>query len=83
MDKLIEIAEPIPNAKRRVPNPTVPPKIHPVLTIIISINVLTQAIGLPVSLCKPVINPSRGPGPKLAIRYNPLANPTNKIPKTD
>ena len=30
----------------------------------------------PVFFCKPVINPSLGPGPNLAIRYIPLPKPT-------
>ena len=55
-------------AKNNVPIPTVPPKYHPIETTKISKNALTDAIGKLVFLCKPVIRPSLGPGPKLAIK---------------
>ena len=61
-------AGPIPKAKNNVPNPTVPPKYHPIDTTEISKNALTNAIGKLVFRCNPVINPSLGPGPKLAIK---------------
>ena len=61
-------AGPMPKAKSNVPIPTVPPKYHPIDTTEISKNALTDAIGKFVFLCKPVIRPSLGPGPKLAIK---------------
>ena len=42
----------MPNAKKRVPTPTVPPRYHPILTTEISKNALTAAIGKPVIFCK-------------------------------
>ena len=46
--KLAATDGPIPNAKKRVPIPTVPPKDHPAITTIISIQALTKAIGASV-----------------------------------
>ena len=43
--KLTATEGPIPNAKIRVPTPTIPPKDHPAKTTIISIQALTKAIG--------------------------------------
>ena len=59
---------PIPSANSTVPAPTVPPKVHPRAMTDNSMLLLTQAIGRFVTFCKPVINPSLGPGPRLAIR---------------
>ena len=45
-----ETAGPIPNAKRSVANPKVPPKVQPIQTTATSIKTLTHAIGRPVIL---------------------------------
>ena len=58
----------MPIAKKTVPIPAFPPNTQPNKTTVISIIDRTDAIGFPVTLCKPVISPSRGPGPKLAGR---------------
>ena len=60
--------DPIPNAKIRVPTPTVPPRYQPANTAEISKRALTKAIGRFVSFVSPVINPSLGPGPRFATR---------------
>ena len=57
----------MPNANNKVPTPTVPPKYHPILTTEISKVALTPAMGKFVTFCKPIINPSLGPAPKLEI----------------
>ena len=59
---------PIPKANTIVPIPTTPPKYQPPITALISIIVLIKAIGKFVKFCNPVINPSLGPGPRLAIK---------------
>ena len=69
-------AGPIPTAYIKVPMPTVPPNDHPHKTTITSIAPLISAIEEPIFFCKPVINPSLGPGPNLAIKYIPLPKPT-------
>ena len=56
------------NANNNVPTPTVPPKYQPIETTVISKNALTNAIGKLVFSWSPVINPSLGPGPRLAIK---------------
>ena len=66
----------MPSAYSTVPTPIVPPNSHPHETTIISIVPLISAIEKPVFFCKPVINPSLGPGPNLAIKYIPLPKPT-------
>ena len=58
---------PIPKANIKVPIPIVPPKYQPTESTEISIKDLTAAIGRLVFFCKPVIKPSLGPGPTLAI----------------
>ena len=45
-----ETAGPMPNAKRTVASPMVPPKVQPIATTTISMEALTQAIGRPVTL---------------------------------
>ena len=57
--------------------PTVPPKYQPIETTVISRKASNTAMGLFVFFCSPVIKPSLGPGPKLAIKYIPLPNPTS------
>lgn len=78
--KLTATEGPIPNAKIRVPTPTIPPKDHPAKTTIISIQALTKAIGALVFFWSPVINPSLGPAPKLAIKYTDVPKPIINIP---
>ena len=73
---------PIPKANITVPIPTVPPKVHPAAITMNSRPLLTQAMGKSVTLCRPVIRPSLGPGPKFAIKYNPPPNPVTKTPTT-
>ena len=59
---------PMPKANTIVPIPTTPPKYQPQTTAQISIMVRIKAIGKFVAVCNPVINPSLGPGPRLAIK---------------
>ena len=80
MKRLSAIDGPIKNANINVPNPTTPPNIDPTITANTSIPFLTQAIGAPVTRCKPVIYPSLGPVPKLAVRYIPPPIPVIKTP---
>ena len=47
----------------------------------ISIVTLTHPIGTPDTLRSPVIHPSLGPGPRLAVRYIALPMPISRIPK--
>ena len=77
-----DTAGPIPKAKITVPIPMVPPRDQPIEITVNSKKTLTHAIGKPVTLWQPVINPSLGPGPRFAIRYIPLARPTNNVPST-
>ena len=70
----------MPKAKSSVPTPTTPPKHHPTATTVSSMALRTHAMGRFVLLCKPVINPSLGPGPRLAIRYNPPPKPVTVTP---
>ena len=74
---------PTKTANNKVPTPTVPPSIHPEKTTMISIVVLTIDIGKLVNFVNPVISPSLGPGPRLALRYNAAPNPTVKTPIND
>ena len=59
---------PIPTANDIVAMPTVTPKINPMNTTDVSINILITEIGYLEFFCNPVINPARGPEPKLAIK---------------
>ena len=74
---------PTKNANNKVPNPTVPPNIQPENTTVISIVLLTIDIGRFVTFVSPVISPSLGPGPRLALRYNAAPNPTIRTPTKD
>ena len=58
----------MPNANKIVPIPTTPPIYHPTNTALISTIALISASDKCVVFCKPVINPSLGPGPRLAIK---------------
>ena len=66
--KLIAKHGPIPNAKIMVPKPITPPNHQPIVSTVSSILLRTHAIGNFVTLCSPVIKPSRAPGPKFAMR---------------
>jgi len=72
---------PIPNAKKRVPMPATPPKRAPRTTTVTSMLPLTIAMGYPVIRCRPVIKPSLGPGPRLAMRYMAPPKPVMKTPE--
>ena len=48
-----------------------------------SVSLRTAAIGQPVRRCRPVIRPSRGPGPKLAPIYMPVASANTPKPATN
>ncbi len=67
-------------AYSRVPTPTVPPSTKPVTTTVISMAVRTRRTDTPVRRCRPVISPSRGPGPNRAAMYRPVAAPFSTIP---
>ena len=45
-----------------------------------SIPVRTRATGHPNRTCRPVIHPSRGPGPRLVVKYKPLPRPIKAMP---
>ncbi len=62
--------------------PTVPPSANPVATTATSRTVRTNRTERPVRRCRPVIRPSRGPGPKLAEMYRPVATPFSTMPAT-
>src|SRR5690606_6643838 len=70
---------PTNRAKATVPTPNVPPRRYPITSTTTSSNVRVRRMEGP-NLAIPVINPSRGPGPRLAPMYSPEANPTVKIP---
>src|SRR5690606_38196218 len=73
---------PIASAYSSVPTPTVPPSTKPVATTLISMTVRTRRTDSPVRWCSPVISPSRGPGPKRAAMYRPVAAPFSTTPAT-
>ncbi len=58
-----------------VPTPTEPPSAKPVESTVTSTPVRISRIDRPVTRCRPVISPSRGPGPKRAEMYMPVAAP--------
>lgn len=64
-----------------VPAPTVPPSSQPVVSTVSSIPVRTSRTERPVRRCSPVISPSRGPVPKRAAMYRPVAAPFSTIAK--
>jgi transcriptional regulator with XRE-family HTH domain len=57
---------PIRRANASVPKPTLPPSSQPITSTVTSIAMRTIQMGRPVRLCRPVIRPSRGPGPSWA-----------------
>jgi hypothetical protein len=56
----------MPNAYSTVPTPTVPPSSQPAASTVASIDVRISRTESPVRMTRPVINPSRGPGPSAA-----------------
>ena len=71
---------PISMAKATVPTPTVPPIHQPATSTEPSMPVRTAHSGQPVRACNPVIRPSRGPGPKRAPMYRPVASASTSRP---
>jgi hypothetical protein len=71
---------PIASAKATVPTPTVPPSSHPVTRTVSSMPVRTTRTERPVRRTRPVISPSRGPGPNAAPMYIPVATPHSVMP---
>jgi len=67
-------------ANSTVPTPTVPPSSQPIASTVSSMQTRTRRRERPVRRARPVISPSRGPGPKRAPMYMPLASPQSKIP---
>jgi len=59
--------------------PTVPPSSQPTASTAASIRVRTRRMGQPWP-ARPVISPSRGPGPSPAPMYSPVAMPLVRIP---
>src|SRR5262249_47616138 len=72
---------PIDSAYTSVPMPTVPPRSQPVTSTVTSMLVRTTRIEWPRA-ASPVIRPSRGPGPRPAPMYAPVATPFRKTPMT-
>ncbi|MGH3202309.1 MAG: hypothetical protein ACRDP5_09730 [Streptosporangiaceae bacterium] len=64
-----------------MPTPTVPPSSQPTSSTVASIAVRTTRSEWPRA-AKPVINPSRGPGPRPAPMYRPVATPFRTTPDT-
>ncbi len=60
--------------------PTVPPSRKPAASTVSSIPVRTSRSDRPVRRCSPVMSPSRGPGPKAAAMYRPVATPLRTMP---
>jgi hypothetical protein len=55
------------SAYATVPTPTEPPSAKPTASTVTSIPVRTSLMDRPVRACRPVISPSRGPGPNRAV----------------
>src|SRR5438270_2251735 len=72
---------PIDTAYSTVPTPTVPPRSQPITTTLTSSDVRTTRIECP-RFASPVIRPSRGPGPRPAPMYAPVATPLRNTPTT-
>ncbi|MDQ1628283.1 MAG: hypothetical protein QOI54_2027, partial [Actinomycetota bacterium] len=70
------------SAKTTVPTPTVPPSSQPTASTAISMPVRHIRIERPVTRASPVMRPSRGPGPKCAPMYMPVATPHSSTPPT-
>ncbi len=71
---------PIASAKTTVPTPIVPPKSQPTIKTTSSMPVRHSRIERPVTRASPVIRPSRGPGPRWAPMYIPVAIPHRSTP---
>ena len=71
---------PIATAKATVPMPTVPPSSQPTASTVSSRQVRVSRMDRPVRRARPVISPSRGPGPKWAPMYMPVAIPHRTMP---
>ena len=54
---------PMATAYNTVPTPTTPPSNHPTSSTVTSIDVRTTRMLRPVRRTRPVMRPSRGPGP--------------------
>ena len=65
-----------------MPSPSVPPSSQPVSTTVNSMPVRVRRMDHPVLATKPVINPSRGPGPMPAPMYRAVAKAFSTIPAT-
>lgn len=70
------------SAKTTVPTPSVPPNNQPTISTVSSIPVRHTRIERPVTRASPVIRPSRGPGPRCAPMYMPVATPHSTTPPT-
>ena len=68
------------SAKTTVPMPTVPPNSQPTSSTVSSMPVRHSRIERPVTRARPVISPSRGPGPRCAPMYMPVATPHSSTP---
>ena len=69
-------------ANSTVPMPTVPPSSQPTASTVSSMPVRHSRIERPLTRASPVISPSRGPGPKRAPMYMPVAIPHSSTPPT-
>src|SRR5690606_33997944 len=74
------VGMPTPSANTTVPMPNTPPSAMPATSTLTSIPVRTSRIDQPVRRARPVINPSRGPGPSCAPMYRPVANAHTSTP---
>ena len=81
IDRQVATTGPMVNAKSTVPIPNVPPRNTPITSTEASMVIRTLPIGTPVDFCSPVIQPSLGPGPRLAVKYIELPIPTSTIPE--
>lgn len=71
---------PIKRAKSAVPRPTRPPRAKPALKTTASIPMRTRPTRTPERRWMPVIQPSRGPGPRPVLMYKAEAIPTRMMP---
>lgn len=71
---------PMAAANNTVPTPTVPPSSQPAASTTSSMPVRVRRSDRPVRADRPVIRPSRGPGPRPAPTYRPVATPFRAMP---
>ena len=71
----------MPTAKTKVPIPMEPPNDIPAITTTIS-NIVRAIRTLTPRSARPIINPSRGPGPSPAPMYNAEPNAITTKPPT-